>query len=103
LQDPRKQVIEFRHLFPIRIAMRLDVPEQVDMVLGDGVRDRRAAAHEITEDTPGVAWVKVDGHRDPDRVRAFHSSDPDLDELSAYVTAGHPDAPRPLPRTKAAA
>jgi len=27
-------------LFPDRIAMRLDEPEQVDMVLGDGARDR---------------------------------------------------------------
>ena len=63
------------------------------MVLGEGVRQRGAAAHEISEDTPGVAWVKLDGRRDPDRVRAFHSTDADLDELSAYVTAGHNQAP----------
>ncbi|MGH3905450.1 MAG: FtsK/SpoIIIE domain-containing protein [Pseudonocardiaceae bacterium] len=102
LQDPRKQVIEFRHLFPVRIAMRLDEPEQVDMVLGDGVRERGATAHEIDETTPGVAWVKVDGRREPDRARAFHSTDTDLDELSAYVAAGQPDAPRQLTRTEAA-
>lgn len=96
LQDPRKQVIEFRHLFPVRIAMRLDEPEQVDMVLGDGVRERGAAAHEIGEDTPGVAWAKLDGRRDPDRARAFHSTDADLDELSDYLTTGHSGAPRPL-------
>ncbi|MGH4024557.1 MAG: FtsK/SpoIIIE domain-containing protein [Pseudonocardiaceae bacterium] len=102
LQDPRKQVIEFRHLFPVRIAMRLDEPEQVDMVLGDGVRERGATAHEIDETTPGVAWVKLDGRREPQRARAFHSTDADLDELSAYVTAGQPEAPRALPRTEAA-
>lgn len=102
LQDPRKQVIEFRHLFPVRIAMRLDEPEQVDMVLGDGVRERGATAHEIDETTPGVAWVKLDGRRDPQRVRAFHTTDADLDELTAFVLAGQPEAPRALTRTEAA-
>jgi S-DNA-T family DNA segregation ATPase FtsK/SpoIIIE len=102
IQDPRKQIIDCRHLFPIKIAMRLDEPEQVDMVLGDGVRERGAAAHEISEDIPGVAWAKADGRRDPDRARAFHTTDADLDELSAYVAAGHRAAPRPLTGKEAA-
>jgi DNA segregation ATPase FtsK/SpoIIIE, S-DNA-T family len=102
VQDPRKQIIDFRHLFPIKIAMRLDEPEQVDMVLGEGVRQRGATAHEISEDTPGVAWAKVDGRRDPQRARAFHSTDADLDELSDYITAGRHDAPHQLTRTQAA-
>ncbi|MGH3900882.1 MAG: FtsK/SpoIIIE domain-containing protein, partial [Pseudonocardiaceae bacterium] len=93
LQDPRKEIIDFRHLFPTKIAMRLDEPKQVDMVLGDGVRERGAMAHEISEDTPGVAWAKIDGRRDPDRARAFHTTDHDLDELCEYVTAGHDQAP----------
>lgn len=97
IQDPRKQIIDFRHLFPIKIAMRLDEPDQVDMVLGDGVRQRGAAAHEISEDTPGVAWVKLDGRRDPERARAFHTSDSDLDELSAYVLSGWLDDPNLAP------
>jgi hypothetical protein len=50
-----------------RIAMRLDEPAQVDMVLGDGVRERGTAAHEIPESTPGGAWVKEDGKREPVR------------------------------------
>ena len=102
VQDPRKQIIDFRHLFPNKIAMRLDEPEQVDMVLGEGVRQRGATAHEISEDTPGVAWAKVDGQRDPQRARAFHSTDADLDELSDYIAAGRHDAPRQLTRTEAA-
>ncbi|MGH3774232.1 MAG: FtsK/SpoIIIE domain-containing protein [Pseudonocardiaceae bacterium] len=102
LQDPRKQIIDCRHLFPIKIAMRLDEPEQVDMVLGDGVRERGATAHEISEDTPGVAWAKIDGRRDPDRARAFHTTDADLDELCEYVTAGRHYAPRSLPGKEAA-
>jgi S-DNA-T family DNA segregation ATPase FtsK/SpoIIIE len=96
LQDPRKQIIDFRHLFPVKIAMRLDEPEQVDMVLGDGVRQRGATAHEISEDTPGVAWAKIDGCREPQRARAFHTTDLDLDDLCAYVTAGRHGAPRSL-------
>ncbi len=96
IQDPRKQIIDFRHLFPTKVAMRLDEAEQVDMVLGEGVRERGAQAHEISEDTPGVAWVKVDGRREPNRARAFHATDHDLDELSAYVSAGRVDAPAVL-------
>ena len=42
LEDPRKDVLTIRNLFPDRIAMRLDEPEQTDMVLGDGARDRGA-------------------------------------------------------------
>jgi DNA segregation ATPase FtsK/SpoIIIE, S-DNA-T family len=102
IQDPRKQIIDCRHLFPLKIAMRLDEPEQVDMVLGDGVREHGAAAHEISEDTPGVAWAKLDGRREPHRARAFHTTDTDLDALSAYVTAGHRAAFRPLPGKEAA-
>jgi S-DNA-T family DNA segregation ATPase FtsK/SpoIIIE len=86
LQDPRKEVVAFRHLFSTKIAMRLDEPQQVDMVLGDGVRQRGAAAHEIPEATPGVAWVKDDGRREPVRARAFHVTDGHLDELVTFVT-----------------
>jgi DNA segregation ATPase FtsK/SpoIIIE, S-DNA-T family len=96
IQDPRKEIINFRHLFPVKIAMRLDEQTQVDMVLGDGVRQRGAAAHEISEETPGIAWAKLDGRREPDRARAFHTTDADLDELSAYALSGWLDAPRPV-------
>ena len=102
LQDPRKAIIDFRHLFPVKIAMRLDEPEQVDMVLGDGVRQRGATAHEISEDTPGVAWAKLDGRRDPDRARAFHTTDADLDELRDYLSASRYDPPRLLTASEAA-
>ncbi|MGH4009281.1 MAG: FtsK/SpoIIIE domain-containing protein [Pseudonocardiaceae bacterium] len=102
LQDPRKDIIDFRHLFPVKIAMRLDEAKQVDMVLGEGVRERGAAAQEISEDAPGVAWAKIDGRRDPDRARAFHTTDADLDQLCAYIAAGRHDAPRTLTGIEAA-
>jgi len=90
VQDPRKEVVAFRHLFGTRVALRLDEPQQVDMVLGEGVRQKGAAAHEISENTPGVAWVKTDGKGAPERVRAFHVTDSDLVELSLFFST--PDA-----------
>ncbi|UVS76333.1 FtsK/SpoIIIE domain-containing protein [Actinokineospora sp. UTMC 2448] len=86
VQDPRKEIVPFRNLFTTRIAMRLDEAAQVDMVLGDGVRARGGNAHEIPEATPGVAWVKEDGKRDPVRARAFHVTDTNITELRHYVT-----------------
>ena len=81
LQDPRKEVMSIRNLFPDRIAMRLDEPEQVDMVLGDGARDRGALAERISTDEAigaGVAYVRLADDPDPVRVRAAWVSDPDI-------------------------
>ena len=36
--------------------------------------------------TPGVAWVKEDGKREPVRARAFHVTDHNLAVLEAHVT-----------------
>ena len=81
LQDPRKDVLTIRNLFPDRIAMRLDEPEQVDMVLGDGSRDRGATADLISADPAtgaGVAYVRIDPDPDPVRVRAAWVTDDDI-------------------------
>jgi S-DNA-T family DNA segregation ATPase FtsK/SpoIIIE len=81
LQDPRKEVMSIRNLFPDRIAMRLDEPEQVDMVLGDGARDRGATADLIPTDPAtgaGVAYVRLATDPDPVRVRAAWVTDPDI-------------------------
>jgi DNA segregation ATPase FtsK/SpoIIIE, S-DNA-T family len=81
VQDPRKDVLTIRNLFPDRIAMRLDEPEQVDMVLGDGSRDRGATADLISTDPAtgaGIAYVRVDPDPDPVRVRAAWVTDDDI-------------------------
>ena len=81
LQDPRKDVLTIRNLFPDRIAMRLDEPEQVDMVLGDGARDRGAACELISTDPAtgaGVAFVRLEADPDPVRVRAGWVTDADI-------------------------
>ena len=88
LQDPRKDVLAIRNLFPDRIAMRLDEPEQVDMVLGDGARDRGAACELISTDPvvgAGVAFVRVEADPDPVRVRAGWVSDTDIHGMAYQV------------------
>jgi S-DNA-T family DNA segregation ATPase FtsK/SpoIIIE len=86
LQDPRKEVMNIRNLFPDRIAMRLDEPEQVDMVLGDGARDRGAFADLIPIDPAigaGVAYVRLETSPDPVRVRSAWISDEDIKAMCA--------------------
>ena len=91
LQDPRKDVLSIRNLFPDRIAMRLDEPEQVDMVLGDGARDRGAACELIAPIPRSVPGWRSSGWKRPDpvRVRAGWVSDADIWDMAACV-------PRPV-------
>jgi S-DNA-T family DNA segregation ATPase FtsK/SpoIIIE len=80
-QDARKEVNNLRNLFPDRIALRLDESEQVDMVLGDGARDRGALADQISsipQIGAGVGYVRLETTPDPVRVRAAYVSDADI-------------------------
>ncbi|GII04236.1 FtsK/SpoIIIE domain-containing protein [Planobispora takensis] len=86
LQDPRKDVLTIRNLFPDKIALRLDESEQVDMVLGDGARDRGALADHISfipSEGAGVGYVRLETSPDPIRVRAAYVSDADIREMAA--------------------
>ncbi|MEU9891856.1 hypothetical protein [Sphaerisporangium sp. NPDC051011] len=51
--------MNFRNLFPRKIALRLIEFEQGDMVLGDGARDRGVSP--IPELGGGVEYVPLDG------------------------------------------
>ncbi|GLU47120.1 FtsK/SpoIIIE domain-containing protein [Nocardiopsis ansamitocini] len=82
LQDPRKEVMNLRNLFPDKIALRLDEATQVDMVLGEGARDRGANAHLIDPELPGVAFVRLEGSPVPVRVRAAYVSDDDITAMA---------------------
>jgi S-DNA-T family DNA segregation ATPase FtsK/SpoIIIE len=91
LQDPRKEVLNIRNLFPDKLALRLDEPSQVDMVLGDGARDRGAFCDEISADPrtgAGVAYVRLEAAPDPVRVRAAFVSDDDIRDMTTAYTAG---------------
>lgn len=81
LQDPSKENMPNRQLFPVRIGLKLDEPTQNAMVHGQGAKDRGARCHEIPDTTPGVAYVGEDGTRDFVRVRAFYVSDDDADAV----------------------
>ncbi|GAA1208385.1 FtsK/SpoIIIE domain-containing protein [Prauserella alba] len=88
LQDPRKEVVRWRDLFPTRIGLRLVEASQPDMVLGDGARDRGARCEEIAETSPGVGYVVEDGSRAVSRVRAAYLTDDDIRQLAQTFRPG---------------
>jgi S-DNA-T family DNA segregation ATPase FtsK/SpoIIIE len=81
LQDPRKETIPFRDLFPTRIALALVEAEQTDLVLGRGARVRGADCSRIPLTTPGIGWVWCDGEPEPARVRAGWVTDTDIEAM----------------------
>jgi S-DNA-T family DNA segregation ATPase FtsK/SpoIIIE len=83
LQDPRKEVLAYRNLFPARVGLRLDEPMQIDMVLGDGAREQGARCDRIPNSLPGVGYVRLDGDREPTRVRAAYVTDEDIAVMAA--------------------
>jgi S-DNA-T family DNA segregation ATPase FtsK/SpoIIIE len=78
VQDPRKESLPFRDLFPARIALRLRERESADLVLGDGARKAGAVCDEIPLTTPGVGYVVGEDSPDPVRVRAAYVTDDDI-------------------------
>ncbi|MEV6069249.1 FtsK/SpoIIIE domain-containing protein [Nocardia sp. NPDC052001] len=88
LQDPSKETMPNRQLFPVRIGLKLDEPTQNSMIHGQGAKDRGARCHEIPDTTPGVAYVGEDGTREFVRARAYYVSDDDADAIvDAYSPA----------------
>jgi S-DNA-T family DNA segregation ATPase FtsK/SpoIIIE len=82
IQDPRKEVLSSRDLFPTRIALRLSEPTQVDLVLGDGMRDRGAVCDRIPLSAPGMGFVILDGDPTPVRVRFSYWDDDQITQLA---------------------
>jgi S-DNA-T family DNA segregation ATPase FtsK/SpoIIIE len=82
IQDPRKEVLPFRDLFPTRIGLRLTEASQVDLVLGDGMRDRGALCDRIPQSLPGVGYVVLDGDPTPVRVRFSYLDDHHIRDLA---------------------
>jgi S-DNA-T family DNA segregation ATPase FtsK/SpoIIIE len=105
LQDPRKEVLNIRNLFPDKIALRLDEPSQVDMVLGDGARDRGAFCDQISSDPAtgaGVGFIRLEAAPDPVRVRAAFVSDDEIRAMAAIYTAQAPGSMPELTGSEAA-
>jgi S-DNA-T family DNA segregation ATPase FtsK/SpoIIIE len=98
LQDPRKEVLNIRNLFPDKIALRLDEPAQADLVLGDGARDRGALCDQISADPAtgaGVGYIRLEANPDPVRVRAAYVTDADIGAMVAAYAPGGPLAALP--------
>ena len=94
VQDPGKDVIGFRDLFPTRIALRLLEDVQVDMVLGRSARLHGAHCDLIPPSLPGVGYVVLDGIREPIRVRSAYVSDDDVAHLvDTYTPTQKSSAP----------
>jgi DNA segregation ATPase FtsK/SpoIIIE, S-DNA-T family len=96
LQDPRKDVLPARDLFPTRIALRVTEPEHVDMTLGDGARKRGARCDHIPEALPGVGYVALDGIAEPVRVRFAHITDAEITALADQYALDPIIQPLPL-------
>jgi hypothetical protein len=69
-QDPRIKVLDIRRYIPGRVCFRVMEDTDPDMALGEGSRKRGALADYIPEESPGMAFVRVEGVRQPELVRA---------------------------------
>ena len=96
VQDPRKETCP-RHLFPARVALRLDSADQPDMVLGQGARAAGAQADKLSAAQPGIAYVMVEGDPVPVRVRVPYVDDDTLRQLVTDYRPSHPTALRSVP------
>lgn len=93
VQEPTKDTVPVRELFPRRICLRVATKSHVGMVLGDQAYDRGAWANRIGESEPGVGYLFGEGIREPLRVRGGWVSDETIKQLETFVTGGGPGNP----------
>jgi len=89
VQEPTKDTVPVRELFPRRICLRVTAKSHVAMVLGDQAYERGAWANRISETEPGVGYVFGEGIREPLRIRAGWVPDETIKQLEAFITHGH--------------
>jgi S-DNA-T family DNA segregation ATPase FtsK/SpoIIIE len=99
VQEPSKDTVPVRELFPRRICLRVSAKSHVSMVLGDHAYERGAWANWITESDAGVGYVFGEGLREPLRIRAGWVPDETIKHLETFVTGptSHNTAVLPLP------
>jgi DNA segregation ATPase FtsK/SpoIIIE, S-DNA-T family len=99
VQEPTKDTVPVRELFPRRICLRISAKSHVAMVLGDQAYERGAWANRITEAEAGVGYVFGEGIREPLRVRAGWVPDETIKQLETFVTGPitHDTAVLPFP------
>jgi S-DNA-T family DNA segregation ATPase FtsK/SpoIIIE len=101
VQEPTKDTVPVRELFPRRICLRVSAKSHVSMVLGDQAYDRGAWANRITDTEAGVGYVFGEGIREPLRIRAGWVPDDTIKQLETFIThpAEHDTAVLPFPTT----
>ncbi|HVV11812.1 FtsK/SpoIIIE domain-containing protein [Amycolatopsis sp.] len=87
VQEPTKETVPVRELFPRRICLRVTAKSHVGMVLGDRAYERGAWANRIEESAAGVGYVWGEGLREPLRVRAGWVPDEMVKTLETFVTS----------------
>jgi S-DNA-T family DNA segregation ATPase FtsK/SpoIIIE len=86
VQDPSKDVVALRQLFPVRVGLRMTEATQTAMILSTAAHQLGARCEEIPDSTPGVGYVLTEGNNAIQRVRAFHVTDTDIAWLAAHFT-----------------
>jgi S-DNA-T family DNA segregation ATPase FtsK/SpoIIIE len=102
VQEPTKDTIPVRELFPRRICLRVSAKSHVSMVLGDHAYERGAWANRITRAEAGVGYVFGEGIREPLRVRAGWVPDEVIKQLETFITGPitHDTAVLPFPQRR---
>ena len=88
VQEPTKDTVPVRELFPRRICLRVTAKSHVGMVLGDQAYERGAWANRISEAEAGIGYVFGEGIREPLRIRAGWVPDQTIKQLEAFITPG---------------
>lgn len=94
LQDPRKETVPERSLFPVKIGLRLDSASESQMILGQAAHERGGHCENIPKALPGVGYVLIDGDPTPRRVRFSYLTDHDVRAL-AWTNPTPPPPPPP--------
>ncbi len=96
IQEPSKDILDVRDLFTTRVCLGVTTASHVDMVLGDGARDRGALADEIPGDArhAGIGFTIDPITRLPVRFRAGYSTD------ARHRPTRHHLPPPPTPRRR---
>jgi S-DNA-T family DNA segregation ATPase FtsK/SpoIIIE len=99
VQEPTKDTVPVRELFPRRICLRVSAKSHVGMVLGDQAYERGAWANRITEAEAGVGYIFGEGIREPLRIRAGWVPDNTIKQLETFVigSVAHDGAVLPFP------
>jgi S-DNA-T family DNA segregation ATPase FtsK/SpoIIIE len=86
VQEPTKDTVPVRELFPRRICLRVSAKSHVGMVLGNQAYERGAWANRITDTEAGVGYVFGEGIREPLRIRAGWVPDTTIKHLETFIT-----------------